>query len=340
MTHIRQRVPHDFLLSVAEGKVSGHKPVHKFGRNFEVDTTSTPEDIWDGGGVWVPPTQARIHDLVSTSAQDLGIVRSSGTITDSGGTTSLIDTTATFVTDGVLVGDTVILPLTKEHSTVTGVTETVLTLHQSRHGGKFGANLTYQVVAAGGTGCSILHVYGLDADMNPVEEFLIPNGITPVSLTVPMLRINRMHIDGANGRDSTNVGDITATAEVDLTITSKITAGSGQTLQAIYTVPAGKTAYIHTLDSALNKTGGTAGAMANMALYMVPFASTDGAGHRLLHSVGLSIEGTSVHSKTYSMPVGIEEQTDLFWRCTSVTDNNMDITAGFDLILVDNDSVD
>ena len=63
----------DFFLDVSRGVIVGAKTVNKFGRNPDVDTGTVPEDIWDGAGatpVWVPPTQARIHDIASTSAND------------------------------------------------------------------------------------------------------------------------------------------------------------------------------------------------------------------------------------------------------------------------------
>lgn len=44
--------------------------VFKFGRNMDVDM-GIPEDIWTAGGIHVPPTVARIHDIVSTSIDDV-----------------------------------------------------------------------------------------------------------------------------------------------------------------------------------------------------------------------------------------------------------------------------
>lgn len=60
----------DFLLRVAQGEVLGYSLVRKFGYNADVDQTSTPETIWSQGGVWVPPTTARLHDIVSSSGND------------------------------------------------------------------------------------------------------------------------------------------------------------------------------------------------------------------------------------------------------------------------------
>ncbi len=58
------------ILDVAAGRVSAIAAVNKFGRNDDIDTGTIPEDIWDAGGTWVPPTAARTHDIASTSAND------------------------------------------------------------------------------------------------------------------------------------------------------------------------------------------------------------------------------------------------------------------------------
>lgn len=63
-------LPGSFNLNISRGKVPGFFVIHKFGRNPQIDTNTDPEDIWDGGGIWVAPTQARIHQIVSSSAED------------------------------------------------------------------------------------------------------------------------------------------------------------------------------------------------------------------------------------------------------------------------------
>lgn len=59
-----------FMLEVARGRIPGMKSLNKFGANPDVDTGSTPEDVWDLGGLHVPPTVARIHNIASTSTDD------------------------------------------------------------------------------------------------------------------------------------------------------------------------------------------------------------------------------------------------------------------------------
>jgi len=60
----------DFFYLLAQGLIPKASGLNKFGRNPDIDTGTLPEDVWDAGGVWVPPTIARVHDLVSTSVND------------------------------------------------------------------------------------------------------------------------------------------------------------------------------------------------------------------------------------------------------------------------------
>ena len=60
----------DYHLEHARGGVPRLKFVSKFGENEDIDPGTVPETIWGEGGVWVPPTQARVHDVTSTDAGD------------------------------------------------------------------------------------------------------------------------------------------------------------------------------------------------------------------------------------------------------------------------------
>lgn len=59
-----------YQISVPKGDVSGVASVKVRGRNSDVDLGSSPEDIWEGSGIWVEPTTARIHDIVSSNVGD------------------------------------------------------------------------------------------------------------------------------------------------------------------------------------------------------------------------------------------------------------------------------
>ena len=65
----------DPYLEIALGNVSNYTGVNKFGRANDCDS-GLVSDIWDGSDgltsthVWVPPTQARVHAIVSSDAED------------------------------------------------------------------------------------------------------------------------------------------------------------------------------------------------------------------------------------------------------------------------------
>lgn len=74
MTYIRNR---DFGVEVAAGRVAGFSRVNKFGAAPNgIQTTAT--DIWSRADsvptqqIWVAPTQARVHAIVSSSTSDDG----------------------------------------------------------------------------------------------------------------------------------------------------------------------------------------------------------------------------------------------------------------------------
>lgn len=64
-------------LEIPKGTIVGHTSENKFGRSTNVDN-GADTDIWDRANavdaqaIWIPPTTARLHDIVSGSALDDG----------------------------------------------------------------------------------------------------------------------------------------------------------------------------------------------------------------------------------------------------------------------------
>jgi hypothetical protein len=142
-----------------------------------------------------------------------------------------------------------------------------------------------------------------------------------------------MHVDGAASRTATNEGVITATAQTDATVTAQINVGNGQTLMAVYTVPAGKTAYMTRLYASITKSGGSAAA-ADVALWETPFASTDGSGSRVVHFDGITTNGSGFITQDFKPYKQFLEQTDIWIRVQEVS-ATVGVTGGFDIILED-----
>jgi len=156
----------NFALDVSLGKIPGVAQIFKFGKATDADN-GIPTDIWDGANattaqpIWIRPTAARTHDIVSTSAAD----------------------------------------------------------------------------TAAGTGMRTIVVFGLtDWDTAETSEIITLNGLTNVPTVNDYVIIHRMRGVTA-GSGNVNAGDISATAQVDSTLTALMIAGEGQTQMAILGIP-------------------------------------------------------------------------------------------------------
>lgn len=247
---------------LVDGNIDGYRTVNKFGRANNVD--GSPTDIWDMANtvddqaIWIAPTQARVHDIVSSSASD----------------------------DGDPVG----------------------------------------------VGARTLQVFGLtDWDTAEVSEDITLNGTTDVATANSYVIIYRMRVL-TKGATSVNVGKITATAQTDNTITAEIYAGQGQTQMAIYGVPSVQAAYMNSFWASINRA--TTGDV-DIFLLVNPEPADELLNFLLKHGFGVSSTGSSYVRHPFDPcykvpgPAIIKMQG----RGSPV---NMDVTAGFDLIIRNN----
>ena len=223
----------------------GSFKVQKFGTNLDIDTGTTPEDIWDGGGVYPFPTAAAATTVVSANAAD----------------------------------------------------------------------------TAAGTGAQQVTVEGLDSDYLFTTETIATNGGT-VALSNQYNRIFRAYI-GNVGSGGVNAGNITV--QHGGTVLAQITAGKGQTLMAIYTIPADYPPL--RLYNWYASVGRQAATSAALELRIRNF----GKGWRVQHALEANAQGSGYFRHDFAVLNTYQPKTDIIVRCVNITTNSTQVSAGFDL---------
>jgi len=173
-----------------------------------------------------------------------------------------------------------------------------------------------------------VEVQGLDANYALVtQDAVLGNpSTTVVTLTTPLLRCFRMKIQSSVVADSTvrvhNAGETTDYAVISV--------GNQQTEMAIYTVPASTTAFITSYYAHHNPTTGQGFTSNPIRLWKRDNAN--GYAKQIEHIVGVPEDGGFQHFFTPYLK--IEAKYDLFLTAQPVGQAS-DISAGFDIILVD-----
>lgn len=171
-------------------------------------------------------------------------------------------------------------------------------------------------------GATTVRITGVDADYNLISEDVDLDGTTSVTTTNAFLRVNKASVIAA-GSNGAPVGDITITNSDDDDTLVTISAGKNNVLNAVYTVPAGYTAFARAPYAALlnNST-----AVVTHELLARPL---DGVFEVLRAWPG------QYNQTDDGAPYAIAEKTDLKIRATSDTDATS-VTAGVDLLVVQN----
>lgn len=177
--------------------------------------------------------------------------------------------------------------------------------------------LTVDRASATDAGKQVL-IVGLDGAYNEIEETVTLTNATGNATTKSFIRVYRAYM--TNG-SATNVGNVTVKAST--TVVAQITAAKGQTLMAIYTVPAGYSAYI--LKGAATCQDG---ADATGDMFVRYFGES---AFRVGHSFEVCGDGGE-YMYDFGIPLRIPEKSDIDIRA-SVRSNNARLTAAFDILL-------
>lgn len=183
--------------------------------------------------------------------------------------------------------------------------------------------------ASAGTGARTLTVRGVDGSYNAVSETVTMNGTTPVNTVNSYFHIHLVQV-ATVGSLGYNEGTITATAATDATVTITVEPVNNQSTSSIYLVPNGYKGYIMMIRARMNNA--TANSAANVDLYVKPF----GGGYQLKTRLGVNNSGGSSVENDYtqSCPFIVQGKSFIKMRCSSVTNNNTEVTGDYDLILV------
>jgi hypothetical protein len=161
-----------------------------------------------------------------------------------------------------------------------------------------------------------LTIQGLDANYDEISETVTLTGTSAVTTSNTFLRVFRMTYDAIN------VGTITArTVSASGTVVAQIDAGYAQTLMAVYTVPAGFTAYLVALDATIDGT---------KTCQMLMYHRLFGKPFRIAHVA----ESDGHYRYDFTAPLTVPEKTDIDIRINEVSGNDARVTANFDLVLI------
>jgi hypothetical protein len=189
-----------------------------------------------------------------------------------------------------------------------------------------------------GVGARTVEITGLvDWDTAQVSEIVTMGSGSPETVTVnEYVIIHRMSVK-TKGATSSNIGEITATAAVDGTVTARIRAGQGQTQMVIYGIPSISSLYMGRLYGNINKasTAGVNVGYADVSIRFNPEPQTELTNFVVRHTFGLSLNGTSALTINYSTPKVFRGPGIIKMQAVSGT-ADMDISAGFDAMLFDN----
>jgi hypothetical protein len=187
----------------------------------------------------------------------------------------------------------------------------------------------------GGTGANSVVISYLP-DWNTVEqtETVTGNLNAGIAMVNAAVIIHRMRVVPQVTSTSANVGTITATAAGDATVTAQIQPGEGQTQMAIYGIPSIQTAYMTNFYASVLRSN-AATAFVDLRLLFNPSPNINTVVWLVKHSLGIQTTGANPHVHPYNPYNKFTGPGILKLQAAGSTDN-LDVSGGFDLILVDN----
>ena len=175
-------------------------------------------------------------------------------------------------------------------------------------------------VAADITGAWTVEIQGLDGDYNLQTEVVTLNGVTQVLTTKTFLRVFRAKVVTA-GTAGSNQGAIHVYDNGGVNQVAHIPVNYNQSMQALYTIPAGYTGYM---------TRWYASSASNQTLDLFLFVRPLGQVFQCKHKIHVYRSFEEEHFG--DAPIVISEKSDLYMAGTPSA--AADVAGGFDLICI------
>ncbi len=176
------------------------------------------------------------------------------------------------------------------------------------------------------TGVRSVRITGVDSTYAEITEDIDLNGTGSKNTVNSYLRINSM-VALAVGSNGSAVGNITATAAVDSTVSAKIIAGKCEAQNAYYTVPLNKTAFILSVYGVFPVA--TVETIAAVEMLIREFGK--GWVQRYLFSVNVSADLHNGH--VFAAPLVAPAKSDIRLRANTDADN-ADLIGGMQMLVV------
>lgn len=189
----------------------------------------------------------------------------------------------------------------------------------------------------GSTGAnSVIIFYLADWDTKETTETVTGNLNAGIAMGNAAVMINRMRVIPQATSTTPNVGTITATAAIDGTVTSQINPSEGQTQQAIYGFPSTQTVYMTGFyASVLRANLSTNEQHIDACIMFNPSPDINSIVFITKNTIGMGTRGNSPFRLRY-WPYNKFDGPGIIKRAAIGSANNLDVSSGFDLILIDN----
>jgi hypothetical protein len=189
--------------------------------------------------------------------------------------------------------------------------------------------------AAAGTGAQKVVVEGLDENWAIASEELTMNAngtLASASSSTTFIRVYRAYISDVGTYGGANTGDVIIETDTSTSVVASIAADKGQSQLSMYTVPAGKTAYLTSFESTVD-----AAKAADVEMFQrqnADDATTPFTGKRLVSGF-LQLIGPD--TRTFTHYPSFPAKTDIWAQATTGSGAAPAVSVDYDLILVDNE---